>query len=70
MSRKVVIEIDINPTKDLIEIYKYDVDSIVENEIESVLEKLRYRLDGFDFMKSGEYNTLGNTKVNIYITNK
>ena len=68
MRRKILIEIDISPTNEAIKDYDGDVDCLMEDEIDSVLEKLRYSLDGFDVRKSGEYKTWGQTKVKVIVS--
>lgn len=70
MDHKILIEININPTVESIKIYDGDIDSLLEDEIENVLEKLRYTLDGFDIRRSGDYKISEQTKVKIIITNR
>lgn len=68
MAYKILIEININPADEAVESYGGDMECLIENEIETVLEKLRYSLDGFDIRQSGEYETWERTKVKIIVS--
>lgn len=67
MRRKILIEIDISPTNEAVKSYERNIDSIIEDETDSVLEKLRYRIDGYVIKNEGHFETWAGTKVKVYI---
>ena len=67
MKQKISIEIEFNPTKEAVDSYYGDVDCLIENELDDVLQNLRYGLDGFCIKDGLELKTWSGTNVKIKV---